>query len=376
MAGAAPQSGGQKEPDSAYTPLWIIAAVFIAGILIWHFGSKYIVAFVFNLKLIQAYAIGLFSDGLLPVVNTIEHTAPSTVEIAGLLSVLTKVGEYIRYPYIVILFIFAAILYKSDITQRFRSTYSMKTLLEKEYINWPHMTPVLKLDLVSQDIDVGPWASAISPRVFSMKNGLLKRDTTEREVMRRDRGYAYATLYRGEAKRLFVMQLGPYWMGPDALPPHTKALFAIFAAKINRDRDSVKKMLIQLSKSVAMGKLDTSGVNALLAKHRDNKIVTEICTRHAYVLTVMASMLATARHDGVLSTAEFLWLKPLDRRLWYMLNSVGRETSFTEVAGPFAHWLVEKVLNRRVLVPMVTEAVNALEGEIKNMKFKEDDLPL
>ena len=90
---------------------------------------------------------------------------------------------------------------------------------------------------------------------------------------------------------------------------------------------------------------------------------------------MMASLLRRARFYGVLPTAEFLWLKPIDRRLWYMLNSVGRQTPFTEVAGPFAHWLAETELTRPCLVPIIDEAVNALEGAIKEIKFKQGDIP-
>ena len=55
-------------------------------------------------------------------------------------------------------------------------------------------------------------------------------------------------------------------------------------------------------------------------------------------------MLVAARTDGVLASAEFLWLKPVDRQLWFMLNSIGRRTPFVEVSAPYAHWLVERRL--------------------------------
>jgi len=50
-----------------------------------------------------------------------------------------------------------------------------------------------------------------------------------------------------------------------------------------------------------------------------------------------------------------------------MLNTVGRQTPFSEVAGPYAHWLSEEELGRKIIVPMVDEAVIGLEvaiGEI------------
>ena len=91
--------------------------------------------------------------------------------------------------------------------------------------------------------------------------------------------------------------------------------------------------------------------------------------KHAYLLTVLASLLEASREDGVVPTAEFLWLKPIDRRLWYMLNSIGRQTPFCEVGGPFAHWRAEKAMGRRCLVPMIDEAIKALEIAIKEVKL-------
>ena len=87
----------------------------------------------------------------------------------------------------------------------------------------------------------------------------------------------------------------------------------------------------------------------------------------------MASMLELARTDGVLASAEFLWLKPLDRKLWYMLNSVGRQTAVPEIAGAFAHWTAEKKTKRALRVPMVDEAAKSLEVAMKEIIYEADE---
>jgi intracellular multiplication protein IcmP len=56
-----------------------------------------------------------------------------------------------------------------------------------------------------------------------------------------------------------------------------------------------------------------------------------------------------------------------------MLNTVGRQTPFVEVAGPFAHWVAEKQIGRRLLVPMVEEATNALELSLKEIIYHPDE---
>jgi intracellular multiplication protein IcmP len=179
------------------------------------------------------------------------------------------------------------------------------------------------------------------------------------------------SLKRGQTNKVFIMQLGPLWHSVDRLPPHVRALFAIFAGRHNSDPGAVA-LLKQLSSS-ATTKLDFTGVDQLLKKYIDTKPVQQVIQSHAYILTVMASMLVLARLDGVQASADFLWLKPLDRRLWYTLNTVGRQTPFTEVAGIFAHWVAEKELGKKLQIPMVEEATNALELALKEIIYKPDE---
>lgn len=152
-----------------------------------------------------------------------------------------------------------------------------------------------------------------------------------------------AELQRGPTQQLFVLQLGSMWTGVEALPIHCKALLGAFAASANEDREGSTKLLKQINASaIEDGKLDFTGAEELLAKHISSKVVGKVLQRHAYVYTIFASMLELARTDGVFPSSDFLWLKPVDRRMWYMLNSVGRQTAVTEIAGAFAHWVAEK----------------------------------
>ncbi len=128
----------------------------------------------------------------------------------------------------------------------------------------------------------------------------------------------------------------------------------------------------QLARS-SKSTLNFKGVDELLKKHYNTKAVQKIVQGHAYVLTVMAAMLKGARDDGVQASADFLWLKPMDRRLWYTLNTVGRQTPFIEVAGIFAHWRAEQEAQKRLVVPMVEEATNAVQLALKEVLYKRDE---
>lgn len=367
---AAPQQQSSQGGDNSLAPLWILIGLAAVGFLIWYTSHQYIVAFVFSIKSLEARFFSYFTDKLDAVITFMKITPPASVTIESLGEVSNLVGEYFRYPAIVVLAILAVRLYFSDVTMKFRRTHSMDTLKKQEKNNWPQITPVVDLDLVNTDINTGPWAMGLSPMEFAMKNNLLRRfDATKTGDAR-----FTAQVKKGDAKRAFTMQLGAYWEGVEALPPHIGAIFAGLAAKLNRDRSGSANLFKQINISANSGKLDFSGYQQLLQKHLNTPAVQRIMQRHAYVLTVMATLLQQSRSDGVMATADFLWLKPIDRPLWYMLNSIGRQTPFSEVAGPFAHWLAEKQLGRKSMVPMVDEALKALELAIADIKLTPEQL--
>ena len=62
----------------------------------------------------------------------------------------------------------------------------------------------------------------------------------------------------------------------------------------------------------------------------------------------------------------------VDRRMWYMLNSVGRQTSTVEVSGVFSHWLAEKRMERAVKTPMVKEAVSAYKAALEEILYVDE----
>ncbi|MCX7118042.1 MAG: type IVB secretion system coupling complex protein DotM/IcmP [Legionellales bacterium] len=369
------QQSQQQSGDNSMAPIWIAVLLFLTLYFVWALGHKFIVSFVFTLNIWEAKLINLFI-GVPQLANEIELMQtlnPSDVDWNQLMLLTHIVGSYARYPVIAVLILLAGLLYKSDITLKFRRSHDMLTLRAQEQYNWPSIMPVVKQDLVATDINTGPWAMAMSPLEFSRKYELLKK----KDILLDDPEVGQemtAGIRRGDAKRVFTLQLGPYWSGFEHCPPHAQALAAVFISRMNRDRASATKILEFLDKSRSEGKLDFSIATPILKKHQNSEMVQEILSKHAYLLTVMASLLLASRDDGVMPSAEFLWLKPFDRRLWYMLNCVGRQTPFSEISGPFAHWRAEKAMGRRSLVPMIDEAIKALEVAIKEIKLSPKEL--
>ncbi len=370
----AKQGGGGDQSDNATGLLWIIAAVLIGCYIIWYLYRVQLTKAYFAIKLFEIKLVSYFTNRLSDVRDVILSTDPATLTFKDVLQVGNAVGEYIRIPIIILILLLAVGIYFANSTRSFKRTYTMRDLAEAEKKNWPQITPPLGLDLDKQDIDKGPWAMALTPMQFCKRHKLLQEHKPEPKegMTRREWSRVEVSLKRGQATKIFSIQLGPLWQGIDKLPLHTRALFGIFAAKYHSDVAAVTAMVNQLSVS-SKAKMDFTGVDELCKKYQDSKIVKRVTASHAYVLTVMASMLQTAREDGVQSSSDFLWLKPVDRKLWYMLNTVGRQTPFVEVAGPFAHWTAEKLMGRRLLVPMVEEATNALEIALKEIVYHPDE---
>jgi intracellular multiplication protein IcmP len=373
---AAPQAGGGGQSDNSTGILWGIAAIFAFLGGIWFVFKTQLVSFYLLVKYYELHLIDMVAGHRY---TSLENMILAARQNAGDLSfddVLLlggNVGNILRYPFAAIMIVLAFVVYFGNTTRVYKRTYNMKELAKLERDNWPQINPTLPLDLIKTDIDTGPWAMALTPMQFCKRHHLLQEIKPERRegMPRSEWDKINVVLRRGEANQLFVMQLGQLFAGPDRLPPYARALFAAFAARLNADKDGIK-IITQLADS-SSGSLNMSGVDALLKKHYSSKLVQARVRGHAYVLTVMAAMLEAAREDGVQATADFLWLKPVDRRLWYTLNTVGRQTPFVEVAGVFAHWVAEKEAGHRLVMPMVEEATNALELAIREVVYRPDD---
>lgn len=373
-----PPRGGQQQGgggDNSLMPFWVMLFVAGSGYGLWYYGHATIVAVVFQLKLLEIDIITLFvpSPPLISWANYIRSVPAADVDWAHLSTACSSVGYYLRYPFGAVLVAMAVWVYTRSIGLRFRRTHSMQTLRLQEQANWPQIMPVIDKNLSAQDVTLGPWAMALTPIEFAKRYNLLKKDEFAPRGVSRLSPPLSATIKKGEARRIFTLQLGPYWNGFDALSPQAKALAAVFMAKMNRDRDNAQKLLKMFSISAAKGQLDVTLVPSVLNKHRNTELVQEVVQRHAYVVTVMASLLEESRKDGVMASSDFIWLKPIDRRLWYVLNNIGRQTTFVEVSGIIAHWKVEKALSKKCLMPMIEEAVKALEIGVKEVKMSPKD---
>jgi intracellular multiplication protein IcmP len=115
-------------------------------------------------------------------------------------------------------------------------------------------------------------------------------------------------------------------------------------------------------------------INAFLEKNLDaaqKAAALRTAERHAYVTTALMALLTAARiKAGVMAPAQFVWLKLVDRNLWYALHSLGYEIEGTgryihpnpriEALGARCHWAAERAAGRSILKPHLDEAIATL----------------
>lgn len=373
------KGGGQQQGASPETTFFfLILMICLMLLMAWYYHHEKIVAFFYVIRSYEVSALYYIFDPIYDLLTELDIKIPSPeyyqlvsqelvsanfseVSLSEFRQTMASSGWAYVYPggFFATIYAIYLIFFKSK--SRLQATYTMRTLSNLESKNWPLITPVLDKNLVKQDIEEGPWRMADSPVKFGERYDMIKSVY--------EGGKHIAKLDRVKAEVVLAMQMGPLWNGLEPLPGYVRALFAIFAAKAENDAKGARALLSQIARSSQTGKLNFGGTQELLIKHVRSPKVGRAVGPHAYLLTVMASMLDLARTDGVLATSEFLWLKPLDRRLWYMLNCVGRQTPFTEISGPFGHWIVEKRLRRPLKVPMVGQAVSALDTALSEIIY-------
>ncbi|MDC3181201.1 type IVB secretion system coupling complex protein DotM/IcmP, partial [Gammaproteobacteria bacterium] len=300
-------------------------------------------------------------------IGAMKSTPYHSVDYPSLILISTAYGHAFALPSIMLGVFGAAYSLFFHRYSRFAKNHSMYSLSHQEVKNWPQIACVLGKNLIKADVEKGSWRMSERPLDFAKVHGLVVPETVKGKVV--------ARLDKAKSRQIFAMQMGPVWSGLEDLPPYVLALFAIFAARGEGDAKGARKLIRQIAASAGEGALNFGGTRLLLFKHvRSSQKVGRAVGPHAYMYTVMASMLELAREEGVLSVSEFLWLKAVDRQLWYMLSSVGRTTAFVEVSAPYSHWMVEKRLRRPLKVPVFDQAIEALDEALSNIVIDPEEI--
>lgn len=353
----------QQQQDTSSDIMWGVGAIIVLVVCIGYFFGHKIAYYYLLLKLLELKLLYT----ILPLhffeqyIYIIQHKSVDSWTLDQLSFIGDKIGRFTNIPFIVILGYFTYRVWKQNPSQRFKRILTMKSLKQSEQKIWPYIAPVVDVDFMSQSFDKGPYAMGLRPYDFAIKYHLLSEPKNVN------------SLDRKKSEKLFISQLGKPFSSFNRLKKHEQALLAIFAAHGCGDKKGAMKAINDIAISSAqksIQKMPDFSSAKLLFKYCEDPRVQEIFKKHAYSYTIMAQMLEFARGTGVFPPSYFIWLKPKDRTLWYILNCVGRQVSFVECAGIFSHWRAEQTANHKLDVPFVTKAIDGLEKALSEIKIK------
>ena len=299
-------------------------------------------------------------------------------------AVLSYTGKWIRWPFGLFLVLFGlASIFMGRVRGLVRRL-NMESLLRNNAESFACLCPIVgrgKELLDPKSYDSGNWRIARSPLQFAAEHGLLLNEQGEayapNQVLRRGLGFGEAPAYGharlDEDKALSVLreQLGPAFGGFEALSPGRKALAVAFLAYAGGDKqgclgilDDVASVYTEQDGEPACPLLEQDDfvkrLEAMWDKHRGIAEEQGIARHTAFELPWFMALLTRARKKGVLASSQFLWLRPLDRPLWYALNQCGGRAAWAEGFAPWAHYTAEEKAGMALSDPHLAQAVTAL----------------
>ena len=318
----------------------------------------------------------------------IAEADPASLSWGTMQKVLHYTGSWIRWPFALLLGLFGvAAIFMGRVGGLVRR-FNMESLLRNNAESFPCLRPVVgrgKYLLSPESHDSGPWKIARTPVQFALENELLLDEQgkpfTPEQALKNGLpstelpAWGNARLDEKKALAVLTEQLGKPFEGYEGLSPCRRALAVAFLAYANGDKKGCVSMLDMVSSSY--NEIDGNADCPVLtdtafekrlkkawARHKDVLSEKNMASHAAYELPWFMALLYRARQKGVLASSQFLWLRPMDRLLWYALNQCGGRTAWVESLAPWAHYKAEEQVGQALTEPHVALAVTSLKDSL------------
>lgn len=186
-----------------------------------------------------------------------------------------------------------------------------------------------------------------------------------------------AGLDEAAARLAFEAQLGQAWTGLKNASYYVKTIATLSA--LGRKREPRRDTLAgEIARIHALGGADVEKkclelLNKWLSDKTFTATLERVMGKHAYTNTAMIAILGWGGplknwgggKSGIFASSSFLWLRSVDRPLWYALNNVGRRAFHTEGAGVVSHFFAERLARQPLLEPYVESAMDGLRRYLK-----------
>lgn len=180
---------------------------------------------------------------------------------------------------------------------------------------------------------------------------------------------------------------------PERFSSSGKVIFALLCAHAfggeegKKDYAKARDQLNNSARGAAHGFANLTVAQWLFDKYKDNPKAAQLFAVHHWENTYLFELLVQAKKQGKCGHWEFIWLKPMNRVLFYVLNTVGRFTPHTESGAAFSQYQYERRCARMGHLPLfenkeagtyqhmiyVEKTIKALELEWERWRDGEDD---
>lgn len=113
-----------------------------------------------------------------------------------------------------------------------------------------------------------------------------------------------------------------------------------------KDYAKARDQLNNSCRGAAHGIANLTVATWLYDKYKSNPMARKLFAVHHWEYTYLFELLLQAKRQGKCGHWEFMWLKPTNRILFYVMNTVGRFTPHTESAAVFSQYIYERRVAR------------------------------
>jgi intracellular multiplication protein IcmP len=302
-----------------------------------------------------------FTNRYDPIIHQLINLKPDQITGSYLLEMTEVTGEVVRIPIAIIFAIMSVIAFFLKAKHPYSRKFDMEGLAKEQATAFPVTQPIIKFNPLKENSrtqgDPVPehlplFAEALTPEEWVAHNDIPVTDG----------------IVDPDACRLaFAKQLGHRWKGVATLPTYAKALFVAFSMKANGMRNESDEFLGEVAgcwepgRGLVLTPELSKQIRDKIADPKFGRITEKVAALHSFTTPALLRCLQVARDQGgVLAPAQFVWLRGVDRHMWYALNNLGRGALHPEAAGAIGHYRSEKNAGKPIPNPQVDIAIDGL----------------
>jgi intracellular multiplication protein IcmP len=296
------------------------------------------------------------------------------------LAILNNNGNYIHFNIALFPFWFLALVplfYVRKIitlspSLRYKRKISKDALLRQNALRFFAVRPIVGINFVKLDYFKEPWSVPLSELEFLLHHKMeplleLKTEAVIyhpkflelKEILRKQLIYLspgvkisqkIPAYYKAIAVACGFRALGD--VCPDFLKPKLKARGVKKPSLYFLERYAnsyYEPFAIEKSPILDPKKLDMTDVDQAWEWLSQQSLIKKICYRHAYWETKLCGLLLAGRVYGILMESDFIWLRPMDKRLFLALANLGGLGFYAETMIIGIHFSLENLRDQSMI---------------------------